>query len=241
MMQEPFIGCREICYSGFNLYWPKGERKNIRVMTTVKKVLIDKGVINHRTNLIDHPYFMLLEVCEIDSRFKRPGRKVRIINVYDNWIERGCTWDGGIGRTRRALEDINWEPVIRGRVLITGVINAHSPLWNPHCQRRQNAAILEDFINQFALIINKKPGRSTRLTSQGVSVIDLALSTMELGLLTLWEIPKDYPALSDHELILLHWEDINYNLFQPNISKAIGCDIQGLIEDKHKFSKAQKE
>ncbi len=125
--------------------------------------------------------------------------------------------------------------------MIAGDINTHSPLWKPHCQRRQNAAILEDFIDQFALIINNEPGRSTRPASQGVSVIDLALSTTELGPLTLWEIPEDYPALSDYELILLRWEDIDVNLSQPNISKATGWDIQGLIEDKDKFSKAQKE
>ncbi len=107
MIQEPFIGSREIYHSGFNLYWPKGERKNIRVMTAVKKDLVDKVVVDHKTDLIDHPYFMLLEVREIDSRSKRPGRKTRVINVYDNRVGRGCTWDGGIGRTRRALEDIN--------------------------------------------------------------------------------------------------------------------------------------
>ncbi len=29
MVQEPFIGNREICHSGFNFYWPPGERKEI--------------------------------------------------------------------------------------------------------------------------------------------------------------------------------------------------------------------
>ena len=105
-------------------------------------------------------------------------------------------------RTRRALEDINWEPVIRGRVLIAGDINALSPVWNPHCYKRQNALVLEELIEKFDLLINNKPGRSTRPSSHNVSIIDLALSTAELGPLTLWEIPEEYPALSDHELIV---------------------------------------
>ena len=140
---------------------------------------------------INHPYFMLLEIRELDPRSKRPGRKTRVVNVYDNRVGRGCTWDGGIHRIRRALEDINWEPVIRGRVLIAGDINAHSPVWNPHCHRKQNASVLEELIDHFGLLINNEPGRSTRPISQGISVIDLALSTAELGPLTLWEIPEE--------------------------------------------------
>lgn len=71
-------------------------------------------------------------------------------------------------------------------------------------------------IDQYGLLINNEPGRSTRPTSQEISVIDLALSTAELGPLTLWEVPEEYPALSDHELILLRLEDIDMGLYQPN-------------------------
>ncbi len=58
--------------------------QNIRVMTAVKKDLVDKVVVDHRTDLIDYLYFMLLDVREIDSRSKRSGRKTRVINVHDN-------------------------------------------------------------------------------------------------------------------------------------------------------------
>ena len=84
MIQETFIGNREISHSGFNFYWPQGERKNIRVMTAVRKNLVDKIVVDHRTDLVNHPYFMLLELQELDLRSKRPGRKTRVVNAYDN-------------------------------------------------------------------------------------------------------------------------------------------------------------
>ncbi len=58
MVQEPFIGSREIFHSGFNFYWPKGERKEISVMTTIRKDLRNEIMIEHRTDLIHHPYFM---------------------------------------------------------------------------------------------------------------------------------------------------------------------------------------
>ncbi len=106
MLQEPFIGTREISHSAFNFYWPQAERKKIRVMTAIQKELTDKIVIEHRTDLINHPYVILLEIRELDSRSKKPGRKTRGVNVYDNRVGRGCTWEGGISCIRRALEDI---------------------------------------------------------------------------------------------------------------------------------------
>ena len=96
--------------------------------------------------------------------------------------------------------------------MIAGDINAHSPIWNPYYHRRQNAFVLEELIEKFCLLINNKLSHPTRPTSQGLSVIDLAFSTTKLGLLTLWEISEEYPALSDHELILLHWEDADIRL-----------------------------
>lgn len=102
-------------------------------MTTVKKDLGDKIIVDHRTDLIHHPYFMLLEIRELDLQSKKPGKKTRVINVYDNRVERGYTWDGGIHHIRRALKDMEGEPIIRERVLIAGDINAYSPVWNLHC------------------------------------------------------------------------------------------------------------
>ena len=75
MLQELFIGNREVSHSGFNFYWLQGERKNIRVMTAVKKEVIDKIVVDHRTDLVNHPYFMLLGIRELDPQSKRPRKK----------------------------------------------------------------------------------------------------------------------------------------------------------------------
>ena len=81
-------------------------------MTAMRKNLVDKIMVDHRTDLVNHPYFMLLEIHELDPQSKKPGRKTRVVNVYDNRVKRSYTWDGGIHCIKRALEDINWEPVI---------------------------------------------------------------------------------------------------------------------------------
>lgn len=35
MLEEPFIGTREISLSAFNFYWPQAEKKEIKVMTAI--------------------------------------------------------------------------------------------------------------------------------------------------------------------------------------------------------------
>ena len=53
-------------------------------MTAVRKNLVDKIVMDHKTNLINHLYFILLEIRKLDPRSKKRGRKIRVVNMYDN-------------------------------------------------------------------------------------------------------------------------------------------------------------
>lgn len=57
----------------------------------VQKELTDKIVVEHRTDLINHPYIIRLEIRKLDSRSKKPARKTRIVNIYDNRVGRKCT------------------------------------------------------------------------------------------------------------------------------------------------------
>lgn len=124
--------------------------------------------------------------------------------------------------------------------MITGDMNAHSPVWNHHCHQRQNASVSGEMIDYYGLLVNNKPGSPTRPLRQGISVVDLALSPVALGPLNLWKIPEDYPALSDQELILLRWEDIGFSLSQANTGGATEWDIQGLSEDRDQLFKARE-
>lgn len=69
-------------------------------------------VVEHRTDLVNHPYFILLEIRDLDQQTKWPERKTRVLNVYDNRVGQGCTWMGNTPRVRRALEDIKWDSII---------------------------------------------------------------------------------------------------------------------------------
>ena len=98
---------------------------------------------------------------------------------------------------------MSWRSIIRVRVLILGDVNAHSTMWNSHCRQSKNANPLKELIESFELVVNNDIDFPTRPSSQGISIIDLAITSLELGVLQFWEISEEYPSLSDHELILI--------------------------------------
>ena len=115
---------------------------------------------------------------------------------------------------------------------MAGEFIAHSPRWNPHYRRKQNATFLEDVIEQFRLLVNNEPGRATRFLSREISVIDLAFFSTQLGVLMLWEIPEEHPSLSDHKLIVLRWEDVDDKLTNESSERVTSRDIQTLLNDQ---------
>ena len=89
---------------------------------------MDKLVVENRTDLVNHPYFIFLEIRKLDQLSRKHERKTQALNVYDNCVGQGCTWNGNNLCIRYILKDLNWEPIIRGRFLMAGNVNAHSPI-----------------------------------------------------------------------------------------------------------------
>lgn len=58
-IREAFIGNQELSHNAFNFYWPQGEKTEIRVMMEIRKDLTYKIVVEYRTDLLSHPYFIL--------------------------------------------------------------------------------------------------------------------------------------------------------------------------------------
>ena len=104
MLQKPFIGNREISHSAFNFYWSQGKRSEIRVVTTIRKDLIDKFIAKNRTDLVNHPYFIFLKIRELDQQSKKPKKKTRALNVYDNHVSHGCILSSNNPPIRQALK-----------------------------------------------------------------------------------------------------------------------------------------
>lgn len=52
---------------------------------------------------------MVLDITEEDIHVRGQKRKTRIVNIYDNKLEEGQTWQGPETRIRRAIEDFPWQ------------------------------------------------------------------------------------------------------------------------------------
>ncbi|ODM20319.1 hypothetical protein SI65_03372 [Aspergillus cristatus] len=171
----------EFRHGGYQIYWPEaGSLRDRRVAVAIQWDLVNKVIVEARTDLLDHPYFMAMDVWEL-NRAQEKAQRTQIINCYDNWLGRGHCWHRESERQRRALEDVQWDQVIEGRCLLVGDFNAHSPLWNPLARARVNAGPLEDLIDKAGLYINNELGVSTRLKrTPGISIIDLALTTLRV-------------------------------------------------------------
>ena len=115
----------------------------MRVLTAVRKDMLSKVVVENRTDLVSHPYCMVLDIREPHPQAGKAFRRTRVVNLYDNKVGKGQLWEGSSATTRRVVQDISWRPVMRGRVLIVGDMNAHNTMWNPHCRQKQNAGPLE--------------------------------------------------------------------------------------------------
>lgn len=78
----------------------------------MRNKLVDKIIENYKTNLVNHLYFMLLKVQNLNLQLTNPEKKTQVVNVYDNQIERGCALNGKKYYTKRALKIMNLRSII---------------------------------------------------------------------------------------------------------------------------------
>ncbi len=95
-IQEPFLGNRSLAHAGFNLYWPSGtdNRKDMQVLIAVRKDILNKIIIENRTDWVSHPYCIVLDIKERSPGSEKYCRRTRVVNLYDNKIGNGCVWQG---------------------------------------------------------------------------------------------------------------------------------------------------
>ena len=243
-LQEPPVGKHDISHPGFLFYWPEGPREHARVVTAVRRDIVINVVIEARTDLVNHPYFIAVDIVE-------QGRRTRVVNCYDSWLGASHTYAGGSRRNRRALTDVNWDPILRGRCLILGDFNAHSPVWNALNSTRKDAETLERLIDRYGLFVNNELDMPTRpyktRVSQGAtrgekepstSIIDLTISNEALGPLDSWEIGQPGLTTSDHLVIWASWEPREEES-NPQEAMVTGWDISTLIRDAERIEAAE--
>lgn len=92
-IQEPFLDKKNLAHAGFSLYWPvkSYDRRENHVFIAVRKDLLNKTIIKNQTDLVSHPYGMILDITKGQIHIKEQKRKTWIVNIYDNKIGRKQT------------------------------------------------------------------------------------------------------------------------------------------------------
>ena len=67
---------------------------------------MNKIIVENRSDLVNHPYFLALDIRDVDGQSDNPTRRTRVVNIYDNRVGQRCMWEGETPQNRRALEDI---------------------------------------------------------------------------------------------------------------------------------------
>ena len=65
-----------------------------------------------RSDLVNHPYFLAIDIWELYPQIRAKMRRTRLINSYNNRIGPGTVYQGDIDFNRRAIDNIDWEPLI---------------------------------------------------------------------------------------------------------------------------------
>ena len=60
-----------------------------------------------RSNLIDYPYLIILDIRDLDQKTRIPIKRIRVMNIYDQIIGRRYTYLGAYARKRRTIKDIS--------------------------------------------------------------------------------------------------------------------------------------
>ena len=58
----------------------------MRILIVVKKYILNKIIIENWTDLVNYPYYIILDIREYNPTSGKYLRKTRVVNVYDNKI-----------------------------------------------------------------------------------------------------------------------------------------------------------
>ena len=60
----------------------------MRVLIAIRKDILSKVVIQNRTDLVNHPYYIVFDIRELYPQSRKCLRKTRVVNLYDNKVSK---------------------------------------------------------------------------------------------------------------------------------------------------------
>jgi hypothetical protein len=65
-LQKPYIGINSFSHPGYDLRWPeKGKKGEKRVLIAIKRDILNRVVTEVRSDLVNHPYFLIIDIWEL--------------------------------------------------------------------------------------------------------------------------------------------------------------------------------
>ena len=64
-------------------------------------------MIEKRSNLINYLYVIILDIKDLNQKTRFSLRRIKVVNVYDQFIGRRYIYLGTLIRKRRAIKDVN--------------------------------------------------------------------------------------------------------------------------------------
>lgn len=56
----------------------------MRILMIVKKELANEIIVENRSDLVDHLFYVALDIWEMDGQSKNLVRQTRVVNIYNN-------------------------------------------------------------------------------------------------------------------------------------------------------------
>jgi glutamine synthetase type III len=85
----------------------KGKKREKRVLIAKKRDILNRVVIEVRFDLVNHPYFLIINIWELYLQTKAKIGRIRLIISYNNKIGLETVYQGDINFNRRAINDID--------------------------------------------------------------------------------------------------------------------------------------
>ena len=124
---------------------------------------------------------MALDVRDLDQKTRLPLRRIRVVNVYDQFIGRKYIYLKAYTRRRRAIKDVNQDKIIIERIIFISDFHIYSSKQNLICENSIKAKALEALLTKFNLIIVNEEGVLTRKSSEKISIINLVVTSPGMG------------------------------------------------------------
>lgn len=64
-------------------------------------------ILDNRSDLANHIYCLILDIKKLHPKTKKPIRKTRVINIYNNYIRQEYIWQGYITIVQQTIQDIS--------------------------------------------------------------------------------------------------------------------------------------